>query len=79
MSLMTQAEGDSVIQETIFENRFMHASELIRMGANIQISGNTAKVHGKTALSGAPVHRFGFTRVGVFGACRAGGSRRNFD
>jgi len=55
MSLMTQAEGVSVIQETIFENRFMHASELIRMGAKIEISGSTAKVHGKTALSGAPV------------------------
>ncbi|MGI8555235.1 MAG: UDP-N-acetylglucosamine 1-carboxyvinyltransferase, partial [Pyrinomonadaceae bacterium] len=48
MSLMTQAEGTSVITETIFENRFMHASELIRMGANIDISGNTATVHGKT-------------------------------
>ncbi|MGI8555252.1 MAG: UDP-N-acetylglucosamine 1-carboxyvinyltransferase, partial [Pyrinomonadaceae bacterium] len=55
MSLMTQAEGASVITETIFENRFMHASELIRMGANIDISGNTATVHGKTPLSGAPV------------------------
>ncbi|MBK8810256.1 MAG: UDP-N-acetylglucosamine 1-carboxyvinyltransferase [Acidobacteria bacterium] len=55
MALMTQAEGTSVIKETIFENRFMHASELIRMGARIEISGNTATVHGKTQLSGAPV------------------------
>lgn len=55
MSLMTQAEGVSVIQETIFENRFMHASELVRMGAKIEISGNTARVYGKTQLSGAPV------------------------
>jgi UDP-N-acetylglucosamine 1-carboxyvinyltransferase len=55
MSLMTQAEGVAVIQETIFENRFMHASELLRMGAKIEIAGNTAKVHGKIALSGAPV------------------------
>jgi UDP-N-acetylglucosamine 1-carboxyvinyltransferase len=55
MALMTQADGASVIQETIFENRFMHASELIRLGANIQISGNTATVHGKTKLMGAPV------------------------
>jgi len=55
MALMTQAEGVSTIKETIFENRFMHASELIRMGAKIEISGNTARVHGKTALSGAPV------------------------
>jgi len=55
MALMTQAEGTSVIKETIFENRFMHASELIRMSAKIDIHGNTATVHGKTALSGAPV------------------------
>jgi UDP-N-acetylglucosamine 1-carboxyvinyltransferase len=55
MALMTQAEGVSTIQETIFENRFMHASELQRMGARIEIAGNTARVHGKTDLSGAPV------------------------
>jgi UDP-N-acetylglucosamine 1-carboxyvinyltransferase len=55
MSLMTQAEGDTTIRETIFENRFMHASELIRMGANISFSGNTAVVRGKTNLMGAPV------------------------
>ena len=55
MALMTQAEGVSTITETIFENRFMHASELIRMGAKIEIHGNTARVHGKTPLSGAPV------------------------
>ncbi len=55
MALMTQAEGVSTIKETIFENRFMHASELIRMGARIDISHNTARVHGKTRLSGAPV------------------------
>jgi UDP-N-acetylglucosamine 1-carboxyvinyltransferase len=55
MALMTQAEGASVITETIFENRFMHASELIRMGAKIDIHGNAATVHGKTPLSGAPV------------------------
>ncbi|MEO7672900.1 MAG: UDP-N-acetylglucosamine 1-carboxyvinyltransferase [Pyrinomonadaceae bacterium] len=55
MALMTQAEGESVITETIFENRFMHASELVRMGANIQISGNNATVHGKTPLTGARI------------------------
>ncbi|MGD9588883.1 MAG: UDP-N-acetylglucosamine 1-carboxyvinyltransferase [Pyrinomonadaceae bacterium] len=53
MALMTQAKGDSVITETIFENRFMHAAELIRMGASITISGNQATVHGKTPLTGA--------------------------
>ncbi len=55
MALMTQAEGESTIVETIFENRFMHASELIRMGADIAISGNTAVVRGKTKLMGAPI------------------------
>ncbi len=55
MALMTQAEGVSSVKETIFENRFMHASELIRMGAKIDISGNTAVVHGKTDLTGAKI------------------------
>ncbi len=55
MALMTQAEGRSVITETIFENRFMHASEMQRMNANIQIEGHTAVVHGATQLTGARV------------------------
>jgi UDP-N-acetylglucosamine 1-carboxyvinyltransferase len=55
MALMTQAEGVSKITETIFENRFMHASELIRMGADIHISGNTAIVTGARQLAGAPI------------------------
>ena len=55
MALMTQASGESKITETIFENRFMHAQELTRMGANIQFSGNTAIVRGKADLTGAPV------------------------
>ena len=55
MALMTQAEGASKITETIFENRFMHASELIRMGADISISGNTATVRGPRKLAGAPI------------------------
>jgi UDP-N-acetylglucosamine 1-carboxyvinyltransferase len=55
MALMTQAGGESVIKETIFENRFMHASELIRMGADIQISGNTAVVRGPKQLMGARI------------------------
>ncbi|MCD6451455.1 MAG: UDP-N-acetylglucosamine 1-carboxyvinyltransferase [Acidobacteria bacterium] len=54
-SLMTQAEGTSIITETIFENRFMHISELMRMGANIRIEGRSAIVTGKTPLSGALV------------------------
>ncbi|HUQ91740.1 MAG TPA: UDP-N-acetylglucosamine 1-carboxyvinyltransferase [Bryobacteraceae bacterium] len=55
MALMTQAEGISIITETIFENRFMHASELMRMGANIRIEGRQAMVAGPRALSGAEV------------------------
>jgi len=55
MALMTQADGVSNVVETIFENRFMHASELIRMGANIAIHGNTATVTGPTKLAGAKI------------------------
>jgi len=55
MALATQAEGTSIITENIFENRFMHAQELVRMGANIKIEGSRAVVQGKTALSGAAV------------------------
>jgi UDP-N-acetylglucosamine 1-carboxyvinyltransferase len=55
MALMTQSEGTSVIVENIFENRFMHAQELVRMGANIKIEGRRAIVRGKSPLSGAAV------------------------
>ncbi len=55
MALMTQSEGRSVIAETVFENRFMHASEMQRMGARIQIDGHHATVDGPTTLTGAPV------------------------
>ncbi len=55
MVLMTQARGRSEIVETVFENRFMHASELQRMGARIHIDGNTAIVEGVTPLTGARV------------------------
>ena len=55
MALLTQASGTSVITETIFENRFMHAPELIRMGGDILMKGSTAVVRGPTPLSGAPV------------------------
>jgi UDP-N-acetylglucosamine 1-carboxyvinyltransferase len=55
MALATQAEGTSVITENIFENRFMHAQELVRMGANIKVEGRRALVRGKTPLSGAAV------------------------
>jgi len=55
MVLMTVAQGTSLISETIFENRFIHVSELRRMGADITVSGNSALVKGVPRLSGAPV------------------------
>jgi UDP-N-acetylglucosamine 1-carboxyvinyltransferase len=55
MALATQAEGTSIITENIFENRFMHAQELLRMGANIKIEGRRAIVRGRTPLSAAAV------------------------
>ena len=55
MALMTQAEGRAVVEETVFENRFMHASELQRMGAHISIDGRHASVTGPTPLTGAPL------------------------
>ena len=55
MALATQSEGTSIVTENIFENRFMHAQELVRMGANIKIEGRRAVVRGKTPLSAAAV------------------------
>jgi UDP-N-acetylglucosamine 1-carboxyvinyltransferase len=55
MSLMALADGTATITETIFENRFMHASELLRMGANIRIKGRQAEVEGNGGLMGARV------------------------
>jgi len=52
---MSVADGLSVISETIFENRFIHVSELRRLGADIQVSGNIATIKGRPRLSGAPV------------------------
>jgi UDP-N-acetylglucosamine 1-carboxyvinyltransferase len=55
MALMTMASGTSIIRETIFENRFMHVQELARLGADIQLHGDTAEVRGVKKLTGAPV------------------------
>jgi UDP-N-acetylglucosamine 1-carboxyvinyltransferase len=55
MGLMTRAAGKSLIRETIFENRFMHVQELSRLGADIQLRGDTAIVKGVGDLHGAPV------------------------
>ncbi len=55
MAMLCFAEGTSVLKETIFENRFMHAPELVRMGAKIDVHGNTATVTGVDKMKGAPV------------------------
>ena len=55
MALLTVAEGDSIINESVFENRLRHASELNRLGADIRVKGNAAFVRGVPKLSGAPV------------------------
>jgi len=55
MALMTRGTGTSVIRETVFENRFMHVQELVRLGADIRIDGNSAIVRGVERLTGAPV------------------------
>ncbi|MCT4370226.1 UDP-N-acetylglucosamine 1-carboxyvinyltransferase [Yangia mangrovi] len=55
MALLCTAEGESVLEEKIFENRFMHAPELLRMGARIDVHGGTARVTGVSKLKGAPV------------------------
>ncbi len=55
MALLSQAKGTGTVKETIFENRFMHVPELVRMGADIRIEGNLAVIAGPRPLSGAPV------------------------
>jgi UDP-N-acetylglucosamine 1-carboxyvinyltransferase len=55
MALATQAEGVTTVKENIFENRFMHVQELVRMGANIKVDGRTATVRGPSKLSAAAV------------------------
>ena len=55
MALMTRARGTSHIVETIFENRFMHVQELVRLGARIQLEGERATIEGVEKLKGAPV------------------------
>ncbi len=55
MALMTLAQGQSIIVETVFENRFMHVAELKRMGADISLDGHTAVINGVNGLSGAPL------------------------
>jgi UDP-N-acetylglucosamine 1-carboxyvinyltransferase len=55
MALMSVVEGNSIISETIFENRFMHVPEMLRMGAKVDLKGNSALIEGVEDLSAAPV------------------------
>jgi UDP-N-acetylglucosamine 1-carboxyvinyltransferase len=55
MALMTRARGTSQIVETVFENRFMHVQELVRLGARIRLEGERATIEGVERLKGAPV------------------------
>ncbi len=75
MALMTRAKGTSHITETIFENRFMHVQELVRLGARISLDGETATIEGRSTLKGAPVMatdlRASVSLV-IAGACRRG-------
>ncbi len=77
MALATQAEGASIITETIFENRFMHASEMVRMGAKIAIDGRQAIVRGPRHSGRHRRHRFRPARQRFAGARGAGGAWRN--
>jgi UDP-N-acetylglucosamine 1-carboxyvinyltransferase len=54
-ALLSQAEGTSIVTETLFENRFLHVHELKRMGANIRLEGQSAVIEGVKRLEGAPV------------------------
>ncbi len=77
MALMCTAEGESVLEEKIFENRFMHAPELMRMGAQIDVHGGTAKVTGVERLKGAPVMATDLRASVSLILAGAGGRRRN--
>ena len=77
MALMTQAQGSSVITETIFENRFLHALELARMGADISVSGRRAVVRGGDASQRGKRTSFRSSRQRFARRCRPGRSGRN--
>ncbi len=77
MALATQAEGISLVSENIFENRFMHVQELVRMGANIKVDGSTATVRGPARLSCRRRHVLRSARLCFAGAGRSGRRGRN--
>ena len=72
MALATQAEGVSMVKENIFENRFMHVQELVRMGANIKVDGRTATVRGAGQALRGGRDVLGPARLGLAGAGGAG-------
>ena len=71
MAMMCIADGSSRISETIFENRFMHVPELLRMGADIQVDGGIAMVRGREGSDASTSDGNRFACVGISGACRA--------
>ena len=78
MAMLTLCKGSGIVEETIFENRFMHVPELVRMGADIRLTGNSAMVRGVPSLAGAPVMasdlRAGAALV-IAGLCAEGETR----
>ena len=76
-ALNTIASGTGIITETVFENRFMHVQELQRLGADIQLKGNTAIIKGVDATDRCADHGHRPARFGRPGAGRAGGRRQN--
>lgn len=78
MAMLTLCKGSGIVEETIFENRFMHVPELVRMGADIRLTGNSAMVRGVPSLTGAPVMasdlRAGAALV-IAGLCAEGETR----
>jgi UDP-N-acetylglucosamine 1-carboxyvinyltransferase len=77
MAAMCTADGVSVLEEHIFENRFMHAPELMRMGAQIEVQGGTARVTGCKQAARRACHGHGFAGLCFAYPCRAGGRRGN--
>jgi UDP-N-acetylglucosamine 1-carboxyvinyltransferase len=77
MALLTLSEGDSVITETVFENRLGHVAELNRMGADIRVKGKNAIIRGVPMLSGAPGSGDGLTGIGVPRASSTGSRGKN--
>ena len=77
MAMLSLAQGASMITETIFENRYMHVPELVRMGANIVVQGRSAIIRGVSQLKGAEVMATDLRGLVGHGHCRSGGGRRN--